>query len=701
MPIVRLLLLAVFLPTIAHASPSSPTYDVNTVEPGGLYFATETPGRVVPAPSLKANVHMDVSGPVVRTRVTQFFKNRSKAWVEGIYTYPLPKGSAIDVLKMQVGNRIIEGEIKEKAEAQRTFEQASLDGKRASLVVQRRPNIFSTRIANIGPGETIEVTIEYQDLITPRDNVFELRFPMVVRPRYTPGIPLDDVQARAGWGFDTDQVPDGSTLNPPWVDGAQQNHNPVSLSVSLSPGFALDQLSSPSHDISVVQQERQATVTLANGDVPADQDFILRWSPMANSAPQLGVFEEGTDQGSHTLVMLLPPTDTTASQDLAPRNLVIVLDKSGSMGGQAIRHAKAAVRRAILRMRNQDTFNVIAFDSTAQALFDTSQPVTDRTIDDALDFVGNMQAGGGTNMAEALTLALPADIDRSEKLKQVIFITDGAVGNEAALMAQIKNELGDARLFTVGIGSAPNSYFMSEAAHFGRGTFINIAMQDDVMTAMAGLFAKIEKPQLTYIKISGLSNGMDMAPETIPDLYAGEPIVLALKGDIANTIHISGTQNGTPWSMAVPAAQRGTAAGVASLWARRKIQALNRSYIGKYSADDQTQKRTDILRLALAYHLVSDFTSLVAVEQEAARPSTEQQFRREVSQNLPAGMDWAERKRMTISRGLIAADTATDPAVRPRASASPMMLNTLFGLLLLLLSLASFMLTRRHIQVRV
>ncbi len=689
MPLIRHLLFILIVSS--HAQASSPTYDVNTVEPGGLYFATDKPGRVVRAPTLKADVEMIVSGPIIRTRVTQHFENTDDAWVEGIYTYPLPKGSAIDVLKMQTGERVIEGEIQEKEQAKQTFERARDEGRRASLIIQRRPNIFSTRIANIGPGETVRITIEYQDLIEPRDNVFELRFPMVVRPRYNPGIALDDRAARAGWGFDTDEVPDGSSITQPLVNGARARHNPVTLKVSLNPGFEMQSLTSPSHEISIVEDTRSAEVRLAEGDVPADQDFILRWKPKDNAAPQIGVFSEDTAQGKHQLLVLLPPTLQTNALDAPARELVIVLDKSGSMGGQAIRQAKSAVRRALMRLKSKDSFNVIAFDNSAQSLFDESKPVTDRTIDAALDFVGNVQAGGGTEMSAALAhaLSIPGQSeDNGERLKQVIFVTDGAVGNETALMAQIKDTLGAARLFTVGIGSAPNNYFMSEAAHFGRGAFINIAMQDDVMDAMAGLFAKIERPQITNLSISGVEDHEGLVPATIPDLYDGEPVILAVKS--TNGLggrKIIGERGGQPWSMEIPEAQNGEAPGVASLWARRTIRAVNRSFIDKHSPEMQTERRNAVLALALDYHLVSDFTSLVAVEKEAVRDSADPQYRREVPANLPAGMDWATRKRMTIRQGLMTASlSSAELGVMPRSTATPMARYLLLGLTLMLLS---------------
>lgn len=683
------------------------TYDVNSVEPGGLYFATATPGRVVRAPSLEAQVDITISGPVVHTRVVQRFTNPGDAWVEGLYTYPLPKGSAVDRLVMTVGERVIEGEIQEKAQAKRTYERAAAEGKRASIIVQKRPNIFSTRVANIGPGETIEILIEFQDLIAPRNNLFELRFPMVVRPRYVPGEPLDDRQARAGWGFDTDQVPDGSEITQPWVAGSAHGHNPVTLSVSLAAGFEIGPLMSPSHAVDIDDKGRTATVTLVGGSVPADQDFVLRWAPAASEAPQVGLFREATDKGDHSLLMLMPPSVQALEDAPAPRDLIIILDKSGSMGGQAIRQAKAAVRRALLRLKPHDSFNLIAFDSTPTALFASSRPASEANIELALDFNAAVTADGGTEMSDALALALPgsAASPDPERMTQIIFVTDGAVGNEAALMAQIKAGLGSARLFPVGIGSAPNSHFMSEAAHFGRGTYVNIAMSDSVLDSMARLFAKIERPQITNLALLGADGTADMLPETLPDLYDGEPVVVAFKGNADGAMTLRGVRGGRPWSMAVPVSTGGEAAGVANLWARRKIQSVNRAFIGEYGEAAQTARRDAVLDIALGYHLVSDFTSLVAVDKTPARPADAPAFKREVPANLPAGMDWDQRTVMTISAGLIAPSAQRSrleeerlALVQSRATATPMRLFLMMGLLALLLAAISHMALSRRQQ---
>jgi len=421
----------------------------------------------------------------------------------------------------------------------------------------------------------------------------------------------------------------------------------------------------------------------------------------------------------HHLMMLMPPTsDTAPERERQPRELVIVLDKSGSMGGQAIRQAKAAVRRALLRLKANDSFNLIAFDSTPTPLFSSPRPASDRHVEDALDFLDNVEAGGGTEMSAALDHALPLapaagataspeSEDTTNRLRQIIFVTDGAVGNEAALMAQIKARLGSARLFTVGIGSAPNSYFMEEAAHFGRGTYVNIAMNDDMRTAMAGLFRTIERPQLTDIAIDwpeGAEKAKDaMVPARIADLYDGEPIIVAFRSDtaISGPISVRGSRAGSPWQAPIPLAQASKGTGIAGLWSRRSIKAINRAHIGRHSQADREARRAAILKLALDYHLVSDFTSLVAVEHEPVRQSDDTLYGREVPANLPAGMDWADRRAnravFTLSGGRVQrAERRAMASVRTRATATPMQAYLLAGGLLLLASLSVFALTRRR-----
>ncbi len=695
MPLIRYL--AVILLFSPAALAQTKPLNLNEAPPGGLYLATEIPGQVVAAPNVKTKIDVDITGPITRTRVVQYFTNPGDAFVEGVYTYPLPKGAAVDTLKMQIGERVIEGEIKEKAEAQKTYDAARNAGQRASLVVQHRPNVFSTKLANIGPHETIAVQIEFQNAIAPRDGVFSLRLPLVVRPRYNPGVPLGQNKHQHLWGVDTDQVPDGSTVTQPLNLHPSDTDNPVDISIHLIAGFDLADLASPSHKIDVQEsKEGGLRITLAEGTVPADRDFLLSWKPSASQAPSTGIFHEQTAAGHHYLLMLMPATTPLTASAAPARDLVIVLDKSGSMGGQAILQAKAAVRRALRKLKAADSFNLIAFDHTAAALFPASQPATEGHLEQAYDFLDRIEADGGTEMSAALGLALAGTDDEPafEHLKQIIFITDGAVGNEKALMAQIKRDLGKARLFTLGIGSAPNNYFMSEAAHFGRGTHLNLAMNDDLTASMNRLFAKIEAPQLTDIALQGLGEEVEVVPSKVPDLYAGDPIVIALKSTtpLTGALKVTGRMAGAPWQMETSLQKIPTGNGVSQLWARRKIATINRAYIGDYAAQATENRRNEILGIALPYHLVSDFTSLVAVEKTETRPDGAPLFTRHIAANLPAGMDWGiakahkpDTRRLTLAYGAMPPPAQEAVMVSARSTASPMMLHILMGLALLAL----------------
>ena len=274
-----------------------PTMGLNEVTEGTLLFKTTQRGRYIPAPVLKTDVQIAVTGIIARATVRQEFTNPSTQkgdWLEGIYVFPLPETAAVDHLRMKVGERIIEGQIKEKAEAKKVYEQAKQEGKRTSLVEQERPNVFTTSVANIGPGEHITVEIEYQETIRYDNSQFHLRFPMAVGHRYIPGTPvIIEGQAPKGTGtiLDTDRVPDASRITPPVQPPSQGSINPVSLSISLNPGMPVAKVESPSHPIIVIPTpEGNYQISLREDAVPANQDFQLVWHPTPHTEPLATIF---------------------------------------------------------------------------------------------------------------------------------------------------------------------------------------------------------------------------------------------------------------------------------------------------------------------------------------------------------------------------------------------------------------------------
>lgn len=619
---------------------------LNDVKGGRLLFKTSQPGRFLPAPTLKTDVRISVTGLIARATVSQEFLNpglEKDAWAEGIYVFPLPETAAVDHLRMKIGERTIEGQIKEKAEAKKVYEQAKQEGNRASLVEQERPNIFTTSVANIGPGERITVEIEYQETIRYDQGAFSLRFPMVVGPRYIPGTPvvMEDQPPGNGWSLDTDRVPDASRITPPVQHPANSSIapiNPVSLNIDLAPGFPIGTIESPYHEIlTIAEPDGRQHITLREDSVPADRDFVLTWKPSAGQAPTLSIFREQQGDEQYAFLMAMPPIGSDHQPTTVPRETIFVIDTSGSMAGTSIEQAKAALLVALRRLTAQDRFNVIQFNSVTHVLFSHSQSVTPQTLRKAVHYVDNLKANGGTEILPALKMALKGSSPASH-LRQVIFLTDGQVGNEDELFEVVRTQLGTSRLFTIGIGSAPNSHFMRKAAEFGRGTFTHIGSTSEVKAQMDAIFRKLERPALTDLHIEGLDGQVEMFPARIPDLYEGEPVVAVLKGtSLPKTVTIHGMIGSAPWTTSIMLTHRDSREGLSVYWARQKIAALMDQQ--RYGQDETATKQA-VLDVALAHHLVSKYTSLVAVDVTPARPLDQALQSHAMKTNLPNGQDY-------------------------------------------------------------
>ncbi len=613
----------------------------NDTGTGELLFKTAIPGCYFPAPRIAADFAIDISGPVARTRVTQRFENPADGWVEGIYLFPLPEGAAVDTLKMKIGERLIEGQIKERGEARHIYETAKAEGKRASLVEQERPNIFTNSVANIGPHETIIVQIEYQESLRFDDGRYHLRVPLVVAPRFNPAPAATLVRYREGAQFGVfDPVPDRARLEAPVLRPEAGKANPVTFAMTVEAGFPLGPIVSDSHHILVVREgDASARIALAERDVPADRDFVFSFAPREGEAPAVSLLKEQKDGADYFLALIMPRASETRSAH-RPREAIFVLDNSGSMGGESIRQAKAGLLLALERLTPADRFNLIRFDNTMTQLYRRTVPATPENVAYAKGYVSNIEASGGTVMLPALIAALNDETpDDRTYLRQVIFLTDGADGNEAELFAAIDQRLGRTRLFTIGIGSAPNSHFMSGAARAGRGTFTYIGSTDEVTARMNELFVKLERPVMTDLVAewpSGVSS--EAWPNPLPDLYAGEPVVVTFKSTGSDgALLLKGNRDGTPWEVRLALSQAQAGNGIERLWARNKIAALEETRV---LGVDVAEIDREVLSVALAHHLVSRLTSLVAIEMIAARNPDEPLASRQVPLNLPAGWDF-------------------------------------------------------------
>ncbi len=612
---------------------------LDDAETGALLLRTTEPGRYLAAPTVDTHVAMEITGLVARVRVSQRFTNPGDAWVEGVYVFPLPDDSAVDRLRMQIGDRYIEGEIAEREEARQIYEQAVAEGRKAALMEQERPNLFTNSVANIGPGEVVAIQIEYQQTVRYDGGVFSLRFPMVVAPRYIPGTTAEVSYDGLGWSFDTDQVPDASRITPPVLRPEAGPVNPVELVVELAPGFPLAWVESPSHAIEwAVDEVGNVAIELADDAVYASRDLVLEWQPDVGRDPSAGLFEEWLGDEGYLLLMVMPPDAAAGNDEVLPREVIFILDTSGSMSGPSIRQAREALVLALERLRPQDSFNVVRFSNSASRLFPTAATADASTVREAVRHVRSLDANGGTHMLPALELALDGG-EVEGRVRQVVFLTDGAVGNEDALFQHIDRNLGDSRMFTIGIGSAPNSYFMRKAARVGHGTFTHIGSVDEVGERMAELFGKLESPVLTDIQVTlPDACNAEIWPDVVPDLYQGEPVVVAAKVDesVGDAL-VTGRFHGQPWSAKLALASGSEGPGVGALWARGKIESLMDQLHEGATEDDV---RDQVLEVALEHQLVSKYTSMVAVDVAVSRPDGQGIHGAAVPVNLPEGWNF-------------------------------------------------------------
>ncbi|MGY5779677.1 marine proteobacterial sortase target protein [Rhizobium sp. LEGMi135b] len=632
---------ALLHPLESHAQPAA-FVTPNEMGAGSLLLQTREEGKYIEAPRLATDVDIDVSGPTARAVLTQAFENTTDKWVEALYVFPLPEDSAVYSLKMIVGNRVVVADIKEKQAARAIYEQARKQGKKAALVEQQRPNVFTNAVANIGPHEKIVVQIEYQQAVRLADGRFSLRVPLVVAPRYTPqdAVPItQQADLKAGWG-QSKQSPSRKAsdkpISAPLMAPGGDRTNPVTLKVNLNAGFPLDDVKSLYHAVKIDKVSDTERRIALDGDATADRDFVLEWNAVASNVPSVGLFREHVGKDDYVLAYVTPPAVATPQK--AGREVVFVVDNSGSMGGTSIEQARASLDYALSRLEPNDRFNVIRFDDTMTKFFPDSVMATTENIASARGFVTSLQAAGGTEMLPPLHAALD-DSHQANGLRQVIFLTDGEVNNEQQLLDAIAQSRGRSRIFMVGIGSAPNTYLMSRAAELGRGSFTHIGSVAEVNERMRALFDKLENPAVTDVAASFSEKNVSLSPNQLPDIYHGEPLVLAARmGKAAGTLTVSGMVGDQPWTISLPLDQASNAKGISKIWARRQIDDAEVNLtLGKITQADADKR---ILQLALDHHLVTRLTSLVAVDTRRLRPTNAPLTAADIPLQLPAGWDY-------------------------------------------------------------
>ncbi len=595
--------LAMFYTTLYHvnayAQSDSSLQAVNfdEITSGMMMEFNKTTGEYHSLKLVQTEYDVDVFGLLATIKLKQTFFNDQDGWItEGVYAFPMADKSAVYELKMILGERVIEGEIHEKKQAEQIYEQAKSDGLTATMVKQYRPNIFTADIANIAPQEAISVEITYQLSLRYEQDFYELRLPMAIKERY---------------------IPEGFDAKLPLTYGVKDQMY-RSIDINLDVGFELDEIRSLHHNVEINQNFSTQQINLKDEQLYDHNDFVLRWHPTLEQTPTAAYFSEQKGGFEYSLLMVMPPSQVEKSSQ--PRNMTYIMDTSGSMHGMALEQSKDALLFALSELDSGTYFNVIDFDSTAKALFPSSMPATPANIGKALDFVDTFSSDGGTNMAPALQIAMQRENIKSGYLNQIIFMTDGSVGNEAQIFDQIAQDIGDARLFTIAIGPAPNNYFMNKAAMFGRGTYTHIAALDQVNESMSHLFAQLQHPALTDVKITWDTSDVIQSPSVIPDLYLDQPLIITSKTPVNKTtgapsfvvsgLSSDGNEKNT-WSEQIKLNDDDRTTGISRLWARNKVEEMTDDLM---LGGDHELLKEKIIDLALKHRLITEFTAMVAVD---------------------------------------------------------------------------------------
>ncbi len=609
---------AVAIVTLALVKSSSITVAAQTSQTGGTLQVLDPSGKPQGTCPLKhTDVKAEISGFLSRVVVTQEFENPFKEKIEAVYTFPLPQRAAVDDMTMTVGDRTVRGKILRREEAQAVYEAAKSNGQVASLLDQEHPNIFTQSVANILPGEQVKITISYVETLQYEDGSYEFVFPMVVGPRYVPGA----ATGAGGGGFspNTDRVPDASRITPqPPAPGMRTGHD-ISLDVTLDAGVPIDELTSKSHEIDIERADgHRAHVRLKNSSAIPNKDFILRYD-VAGKGIEDALLTHRSDKGGFFTLILQPPERITV-EDVMPKELVFVLDTSGSMSGFPIQKAKETMKLALDSLYPYDTFNLITFSGDEHILFPEPVPATKENLQKAQAFLETREGSGGTEMMKAIKASLDPS-DSQAHVRIVCFMTDGYVGNDMAIIAEVQKHI-NARVFAFGIGNSVNRFLLDNMAKYGRGEVEYVGLNDDGSAAARRFHERVRNPLLTDISIDW--NGLpvaDVYPNQVPDLFSAKPVVLTgrFTHSGVGVLRLKGKMSGRDFVREIPVEFPESQAQhdvLATLWARTRVDDLmGQDYDGLQRGTMQPQLKETITQLGLEYRLMTQFTSFVAVEE--------------------------------------------------------------------------------------
>jgi len=577
-------------------------------------------------PLVHTDVKAEISGPLARVTVEQQFQNSFEQKIEAVYAFPLPADAAVDDMTMHIGDRVVRGKIKPKEEARAIYEAAKQAGHLAGLLDQERPNIFIQAVANIRPGENVKIIISYVETVKYEDGNYAFTFPMVVGPRYNPR-----------------GTPNTANINPPITPQGTRAGHDISVQVSLDAGVPVNFIRSLTHDVDIQKTgASKAVVTLRNKTELPNKDFVLQYDVSGTKIADAVMTHRDAKGGFFT--MILQPPDRIPADEITPKELVFVLDTSGSMSGFPIEKAKETMKLALEGLHSRDRFNLITFSGDTYVLFPHPVPATPGNLARAKEFLASRSGSGGTDMMKAIRAALDPS-DEQDHIRVVCFMTDGYVGNDLEIIGEVKKHP-NARVFAFGIGSSVNHFLLDQMAREGRGEVDYVGLEDDGSAAARRFQERVRTPLLTDLKLEWVGVSVsEIFPARLPDLFSAKPLIVSGRYDSPGKgiLRLRGKQAGRDFvreiSVALPADQPAHRV-LATLWARRKVDALMaQNWTGMQSGNPGPEIKNAITKLGVDFGLMTQFTSFVAVEQ-TIRTEGGVPMRVDVPVEMPAGVSY-------------------------------------------------------------
>ncbi len=572
-------------------------------ELGGLYGYSKGE-QVQTFPLEHTTVTAKIAGNLSRVEVKQTFSNPNNKPLEAIYKFPLPEDAAVDDMEIRIGERVIRGLIKKREEAQKIYQEAKREGKTAGLLEQQRDNIFTQSLANIQPGEKIDVVIRYTNTLQFIGSNYEFVFPMVVAPRYESGTPT-------GKRFNPFEAP-------AWASGLPETRSgrDIDVNIEIDAGVTISELQSFSHPIKIQKNRSITRVSLAKRDVIANQDLILRYQVMG-AKTQATVLTQRNQQGGHFATYLIPAVNYKPEQ-IVPKDVIFLIDTSGSQSGAAIEQSKELMRQFISGLNEDDTFNIIDFANSTSKLADEPLANTRENRAQALAYVSKLDANGGTELMNGINTVLNFPAAADGRLRSIVLLSDGLIGNDEEVIRQIREKLQPGnRLYSFGVGHSTNRFLLNRLAELGRGTVTILPPKEDAVEVADKFFREINNPVVTNIEVKWIGEGKapEIYPQQSPDLFASQPLILyGRKQDSKNgKLKIIGTvAGGQSYEkvLDVNFQQVSGNSAIAQLWGRSRIKDLMNQMYGR----ENPQGVSAVTQTALDYNLLSKYTAFVAVD---------------------------------------------------------------------------------------